>query len=142
MYFSGVMNEVLLYTGVLSATDRSIMQSYLALKYGITLPAQNYYLSNLTTTWNYSSNSAYHNRVFGISRDSTLSLDQRVATSTATGSVVTFAYGTTFTGTQTGATQLTNNTAILFGDNGSTTGSVLLSGIIYRLNRAWKVSEI
>ena len=86
---------------MLSSSEKNIMESYLALKYGITLPAQNYYLSNLTAIWNYSSNSAYHSRVFGISRDSSLSHDQRVSFSSTTGSILTYAYGSTFTGSQT-----------------------------------------
>ncbi len=46
-------------------TTREKVESYLAIKYGITLP-HNYLASNNTVVWNRATNAAYNNNIIGI----------------------------------------------------------------------------
>lgn len=64
--FSGVMNEVLVYTGVISGTEHQKILSYLACKYGGTLDQvtpYNYILSNNIVSWNASEDTAYRTNI-------------------------------------------------------------------------------
>ncbi|MBK7483484.1 MAG: T9SS type A sorting domain-containing protein [Flavobacteriales bacterium] len=57
------------------------LESYLAIKYGITLSGQNYVNANLTKVWDTRLNNGYNANVLGVGRDTTMTLDQRQSTS-------------------------------------------------------------
>lgn len=78
--FNGLIPEVIAYTGGLSTTDLQKVQSYLAIKYGITLDqttAYNYVASDGTIFWNGISNGAFKYRITGIGRDDCSKLLQK-----------------------------------------------------------------
>ena len=88
--FPGDMAEIIHYNGnTLTTTQVKQVESYLSLKYGITLDqttAQDYLASDGSKFWNSSTGASYRNRIFGIGRDDNSGLEQRVSTSTtATG---------------------------------------------------------
>ena len=71
--------EVIAYNNLPTATVINTTESYLALKYGITLDqttARNYVLSNNGTVWNATTAGAYKNNIAGIARDVIYSLNQ------------------------------------------------------------------
>ncbi|WP_188444618.1 Ig-like domain-containing protein, partial [Belliella aquatica] len=74
--WNGFMPEVILYDRVLALADRQKVNTYLAIKYGITIN-QNYIAPNGTVLWNRTTNSIYHNRVIGIYRSDIQGLHQR-----------------------------------------------------------------
>lgn len=74
--FDGHIAEVIGYEGVLSENDRHQVETYLAIKYGMTVD-HDYVNSSGTTIWDQSSNSTFHNRVTAIMRDDASGLDQR-----------------------------------------------------------------
>lgn len=89
--FSGKISEVIVYNSLLTnATDLQQIQSYLALKYGVTLSSDtdgdaiafegtegDYIASNGSTTfWDASDNTTFHNNVAGIGRDDGSCLNQ------------------------------------------------------------------
>ncbi|MCR9174342.1 MAG: T9SS type A sorting domain-containing protein [bacterium] len=82
-FLSSFTVEVILYRDVLTLAEIDKVESYLAVKYGITLDnigggtQGDYLASNATTIWDADINSAYHNDVIGIGRDDNESLDQR-----------------------------------------------------------------
>jgi hypothetical protein len=84
---SGDIAEIIVYDGPVSGTDRNQIFSYLALKYGITLP-----ISLVTsgaspvTVWDATANATYNNDVFGIGRDNTSHLLISSSNSISTGS--------------------------------------------------------
>jgi hypothetical protein len=66
------MNEVIMFTGVLSTSEDDKIQSYLACKYGITLSQatpRNYILSNNIISWNTNADASYRNNIGCIARD-------------------------------------------------------------------------
>ena len=71
--------EVIAYNNLPTVTVINTTESYLALKYGITLDqttARNYVLSNNGTVWNATTAGAYKNNIAGIARDVIYSLNQ------------------------------------------------------------------
>ncbi|MFN0200304.1 MAG: hypothetical protein ACKVTZ_02220, partial [Bacteroidia bacterium] len=72
-YFDGKIAEVILYPIDQNATEQKRVESYLAIKYGITLDqtvATNYLASDGTTIfWNGTTNSSHKNNITGIARD-------------------------------------------------------------------------
>jgi gliding motility-associated-like protein len=79
----GFISEVIFYNTNLSPTDRTKVESYLAIKYGITLSnegggAQGNYLSSAgTNIWTSLFGASYHNDVIGIARDDAQGLLQK-----------------------------------------------------------------
>ncbi len=73
--FLGDIAEIVTYLTVLSAAEVTKVESYLALKYGITLSnagggtAGDYISNNGVLIWDASTNAAYHDDVIGIGRD-------------------------------------------------------------------------
>ncbi|HEY9116792.1 MAG TPA: hypothetical protein VIN11_03145, partial [Roseivirga sp.] len=82
--FNGEVSEIVLFPKSLSNSEKTKVQSYLALKYGITLDVsiQNYLSSSGTILWN---NTSYWNDVFGIGRDDISKLAQFQSNSINTG---------------------------------------------------------
>ncbi len=103
---TGEIAEVIYYDQQLSASDQQTVETYLALKYGITLDdtgggtAGDYVLSNGTTLWDADVNNVYHNDVAGIGRHDYSSLDQQKSLSANANAMVIMdkgeAFGTDF----------------------------------------------
>ncbi|WP_421616813.1 hypothetical protein ACAF76_014350 [Brevibacillus sp. TJ4] len=96
--FNGSISEVILYNRTLNDDERARVNSYLALKYGMTLRAGDgtsvdYVASNGRTMWNSSANTGYGNRITGIGKDSVSALEQKQSRSEEHGSLVTVALG-------------------------------------------------
>ncbi len=76
----GPVGEIIAYTGAITAAEANIIESYLAVKYGITLGGNGsstvfYTAPNNTTIW--AANTGYHNDVAGIGNDMIIeALDQ------------------------------------------------------------------
>ena len=85
--FKGRIAEVIGYSDDLTSSDREKVESYLAIKYGMTIQ-HDYVSSSGTTLWDQSSNSTFHNRVTAIGRDDLSGLDQRQSTSSLGENVV------------------------------------------------------
>ncbi len=123
-------------TGAMTETNKRKVETYLALKYGITL-THDYINTAGTVVWDATVNATYQNDVAGIGRDDATGLDQRKSISVNSGTVVTMNLGAAFP---------TNNAFLIWGNN---TGAMsasgvtdLPSGILYRIARNWKVSKL
>jgi len=111
-YWSGNIAEAIVYNaGHATGTEKQQIESYLALKYGITLDqatATAYLASDGTSKmWGESVNAAYNKDIFGIGRDDDQALDQRVSKSVNSGSVMTVALDDDFVSANTSATRTT-----------------------------------
>jgi hypothetical protein len=84
-YLNGQIAELIMYPASHTDAERKKIQSYLAIKYGITLDQSvaNYISSAGTVLWD---NTAYWHDVFGIGKDDASSLDQTQSNSINTGS--------------------------------------------------------
>jgi hypothetical protein len=101
--WSGLIMEGITYNRSLTSAEAQRVNSYLALKYGITLRTVdtdgsitegNYVSSAGTVIWNKTANTAYHNNVTGIGRDDASELVQKQSRSINTEALVTFGVGT------------------------------------------------
>ncbi|GEM_PF-3620719 len=104
--FNGQIAEIIVYNEPQSASERQRVESYLALKYGITLSNDNdgdgipfetvsinegdYVASDeLTVFWDAGANASYHNNVAGIVRDDGSDLEQKQSKSSNADALVT-----------------------------------------------------
>jgi uncharacterized repeat protein (TIGR01451 family) len=151
----GKIAEVVVFKSDLAAANDDRVESYLAVKYGITLRAtgggaHDYVTSAGTTIWSGVANSAYHNAVAGIAADSGSALDQRVSQSVIAGDQVAIAAGNfAFTGTitaQSPAATIASQSALMWGHNNQATAATVPvtdpvatgSGVEVRMSRVWR----
>ena len=83
LWYTGFINEAIVFDRALSLSERNKVESYLAIKYGMTLDNTaggafgDYLLSDNILAWDASENSSYHNDVIGICEDSDSGLSQK-----------------------------------------------------------------
>ena len=130
-FHSGDVGELVIYTGDLTAAEHERIQSYLAVKYGITLDA-NFVHSGGTTIWDATANAAYHNAVTGIGRDDSSVLDQRKSKSVNSDALVTIEHAAAF---------VADRSLLMWGNNNATKDFVVSAGFNQRMGRVWKVQE-
>ena len=90
--FNGYVPEIAVYNGLLTNSNRSRVESYFAIKYGVTLSG-NYRASNGSVVWNATSNSNYLNDIAGIGRDDASGLNQKQSRALTGDNVLTVALG-------------------------------------------------
>ncbi len=170
--FNGVIAEVIVYNSLLtSGTDLQQIQSYLAIKYGVTISTDtdgdgnalegnegDYIASNGSTIfWDASANTTYHNNIGAIARDDNSCLNQKIAKSENSNAIVTIGLDNEDGGNGNGLeasnslnpNSFTSNlSALVWGHDGAALYDSdnqeydpNLSGIRSRLNREWKVRE-
>jgi hypothetical protein len=149
--FTGLLGEMAVYTSTLTPTQIQQIQSYYALKYGLTLnqtSPYNYLASNGTTiVWNATANSGYNNNIAGIGLDNNGMLNQKQSRSvntTGNGNMLTIGLGTiAISNAANTASFGADKSYLVWGDNGgSVTGgdnsTDLPAGYVSRVNRLWK----
>lgn len=97
--YNGSIAETIVYEGVLTTLNRSKIESYLAIKYGVTLsqatPQDYVYSDGTTILWDASVvGTTYNNDITGISRDDLSAQNQKQSRSVNPGSLVTIGLGT------------------------------------------------
>lgn len=156
-YFDNAfVTEYLVVGGILTATERIKIESYLAIKYGISIDqtaATNYLSSTGATVWDGAANSSNKNNIAGIARDNGSGLYQKQSRSVNTannGNMVWMGLNTIATSNANNSGILADNSFMLWGDNGltSTQTSEVPSSLtnggcisVLRLAREWKVQE-
>jgi hypothetical protein len=147
-FFNGEIAEIIIYSGSITLSEQQIIESYLAIKYGITLSSDidndlllgenigltdegDYVISDETIIWNYNSNSAYHNNITAIGRDDNSGLEQQASKSINVGSSITLDKGSSFNSDLDFIICGSNNQKHV--DNNDTP-----NGFDVRSNRVWK----
>lgn len=140
--------EILIYNTEVSSAAKNQIESYLAIKYGISLDQttpRNYIDSSGAILWDAVVNSSYTNDVFGIGRDTKTTLDQRVSRNSDYQDVLFLSTNTDFASENmdAGRPQLTDKTFVLVGNNGgSSSMNQSFEGIANRrIARIWKVEN-
>jgi hypothetical protein len=142
--------EVVLYNASQAGTGRTKINSYLGLKYGITLgttaSTYSYTASNGTTFW--TGNTTYQHNVNGIGKDNSSGLEQQVSTSQdATADIITISTDNNFTGANGTHTAVANDLSYLvMGNNGSGASATQTTNIPAgfcgtRLTRDWRIQK-
>lgn len=147
--------EIIIFNSNINPTQRKQVDSYLGIKYGVTLNNNgggtegDYLAANGTTTiWDASLNPSYHNNVIGVVRDDAFPLTQRQSHTLDDTTRV-------YRGTTLQATNLANTSSIadasyfMVGDNQGAVNSTVTSnaevpgscGLFSRLEREWKVTR-
>ena len=135
--------EVIIYNTPLSAADKLKVQSYLAIKYGITLSQpQAYNSSDGTMVWNPAVNTNYNRNIFGIAKDDESALNQKISKSINSGTILTLAASRDFVSLNTLEDRpgiADDNTFLLMGDNGNTNTALINNGCRNDIQRKWLV---
>lgn len=125
--FSGTIAEVIGYnTYQTNASDINKINTYLAIKYGITMvndagtaTGRDYIASDGTTIWNATTNSAYNNNIAGIGKDATSTLNQKQSKSVNSGLQPAIGLGTIAVDNLTNANSFAaDKNFMVWGDNG------------------------
>lgn len=154
-FFDGQIGEIISYSVRPTLAEHNRIQSYLAVKYGVTLDnsgggtAGDYMsASNVTPIWDASDYSTYHNDVAGIGRDDLSCLNQKQSQSVNSGSIVAIGLGGIETNNAANAnTFLTDDTFMLWGDDAdfanqaNANTSDLPATVTERMERIWRVNE-
>jgi hypothetical protein len=163
-YLDGKLSEIISYSSANSAANKKKIESYLAIKNGVTLHASNsvlainqcdtdYVDSNGNIIWNFTANNGYNYDIAGIGRDDNTQLNQKQSKSENTGEVLTIGLGdinpTNSANTNTFAT---DRSYLVWGSNGLNMnnsgvnlnvdlGPTTITTITEVVNRRWKVVE-
>lgn len=153
---NGRIAEIFTFASRLTAADRQKVESYLAIKYGITLGAsdlaQKDYINSFgTTVWDVSANSGYNYHVAGIAKDSISDLNQKQSKSLNITNEVTIGLGGIFSTISANTNEFENDGDFLvWGSNnaaytadGSNTVTIAtgLTTSLTRILRKWKIIE-
>ncbi|WP_341903265.1 BNR-repeat neuraminidase N-terminal domain-containing protein [Fluviicola taffensis] len=148
------IGEVILYSSTPSAANLNKIESYLAIKYGLTrggntgtTATYNYLSSNATTIWNKTTNSGFNFDIAGIGRDDASALIQKQSISVNNNEPVTVGLVSIASSNATNAASFSSDQSFLiWGNNGLlnqiTTNPVcfanLPAGIYGHIERVWK----
>ncbi|MNU27529.1 hypothetical protein D3C71_159230 [compost metagenome] len=155
--FTGDLGEVIIYgNGNISAAERNKVESYLAIKYGITLNnSNNYTTSQNVVVWNAATNATYYNNVAGVGYDYISALLQKQSRSqhTNTNGQVIMGLGEIDSTNDLNPATLADGQFLLWGDNGNTQAMTNTASTYTafnysggtnnarRMNRIWKVQN-
>jgi len=135
--FGGDIAEILRFRRILQEDEIQVVESYLSLKYGMTLDQStptDYILSGGVTAWDASAVGAYSGNIAGIGRNDATTLQQpKSQSSNDTNDIIV-----EFTGT------LVNNTFLVRGSDGNTTDTWTLTDTPAnhrRIEREWRFEE-
>ncbi|WKD86782.1 Alpha-agarase [Polaribacter huanghezhanensis] len=155
-YMNGEIAELMVYTSVPTPAEQQQIQSYLAIKYGITLDniidtdgtitEGDYTLLDGTKVWNKTVNNTYHNDVAGIGREDGMLLSQKQSKSINSDGVITIGINSIAASNKLNTGVIAaNKSFLMWGNNDSpltnTNTSTLLCSNEKQLDRVWKVVE-
>lgn len=117
---TGQMNEVIVFANKLSDNQIDQVESYLAIKYGITYMhgMKDYVNSTHGTVWDATVNNGYHNNIAGIARDDNGALLQKQSRSENTAQQLVIGVGNLEDLNMDNSGTLADGQFLLWGDNG------------------------
>lgn len=144
--------EVIVYEDVLTAVERQRVESYLAVKYGITIDQTtptNYVAADAGVTWDATINAAHNNDIAGIGRDDMSCLEQKQSISQNSDAIVTVGLGTIETDNSSNPNTFGSDDSFLVWGNdnasttfaGRTTGVTGTGTVTERMTRTWRADE-
>ncbi|MEN7550683.1 T9SS type A sorting domain-containing protein [Rapidithrix thailandica] len=142
-FVDGQVAEIIMYQDDHASTEREKIESYLALKYALSLQ-HDYILSDNSVIWDYTGNALFNTNIIGIGRDDCNTLDVRKSKSSNVNSVLTLINGTSV---GTPAAFGTDLSYLMIGHNNeamSSTNETDLNSaqVKRRVSRTWKAEEV
>jgi hypothetical protein len=120
-WYDGGIPEVIMYKKKLNPAegqDYDKVESYLALKYGVTL-CKNYYSSDGFKVWDTACNKSYNKEIAGVIQDATSGLHQKQSHSIYPKTILEISRGDIQPSNQANANAVPNNNSMVWGSNGS-----------------------
>ncbi len=150
--FVGFLGDVIVYQGTITPTERQQIETYLAIKYGVTIDqtsATNYIFSDGSTVlWNGTTNASYNEDIAGIGRDDASCFSQKQSSSVNTDDILTVGLGTVAADNASNMNSFTDNgDYLIWGNDGATTAqataetSDIPGSLAERIERIWKVQD-
>jgi hypothetical protein len=144
-YF-GDIAETVLYSRKLSDQERRQVNTYLAIRSGLTIYHDYIAANGITTLWSITGNNGYNNGIAGLYRDDLGVIHQRQSKTISMNDSLTLAMGNKiFAANDDNETDIANDrAALIYGNNKlATTYSVAVTGsnVTARLARVWKVQK-
>jgi hypothetical protein len=167
-YMTGEIAEIIHFEQTLSASDQQSVETYLSIKYGISLSGDNdgngstfeapnadgvnegdYVASDGTIVWDASDNSSYHNNIIGIGRDDDEELHQKQSALPGDSTRIYLGYPIAADNSSNSAAFGSDDSYVVIGDNqetlSATTTSFLempaSSGLYTRIAREWRIER-
>ncbi len=116
--FKGQLAELLVYNRGISFLERSQVETYLGIKYGISHTGHNYVSSEEKVLWDTDKNKAYANHIAGIGRDDSYLLNQKQSGSAYDSGLLIISAGTITSSNIENKTTVNNGDFLIWGDNG------------------------
>jgi len=135
--------ELLYYPKVLNALERKKVESYLSIKYGISLLGNPDYIdSDQHKIWDAEKNAGFNNRVTGIGKDKASGLEQKQS-GNAEKNGLYIGYGSIDSTNLSNKTPLTDKMFLVWGDNGGSTSLKKNKDEtgIRKMKRIWKTQN-
>lgn len=134
---AGDIAEIIVYDSVLSSDKRKQIESYLAIKNGITLDQstpQSYFLSNGLIAWDANTAWVFKNNIAWFGRDDATTLSTNISQSVDNTEDIIIA----------SSANISNLQTLMWANNGASTGSWQTTGVpigMSRLPRSWQIQE-
>jgi hypothetical protein len=140
-YFKGKIAELMVFDRLLDYETFLQVQSYFALKYGISLE-QNYYNTEGVVVWDSQKNASYTANITGIGRDDMLGLYQKQSTNSDKPNLLSIGVEYIAPYNAKNTTHIDNNTTLIWGDNNQDLYFDNKDNLTYRpLNRKWLMTS-
>ncbi|MFY0608690.1 MAG: hypothetical protein JXR10_18390, partial [Cyclobacteriaceae bacterium] len=151
-FWDGNIAEIAMYSGTLTTTERQKIESYLAIKYGITISqtsATNYLASDGGIIWDATINASFNKDITVIGRDDASDLDQRQSKNQNTGALLSIGLGGIASNNASNTNSFpADDSYLALGDNGlsaafaaMSTSDIPIGTVDNRLARVWRVEE-
>ncbi|MGE5704910.1 MAG: Ig-like domain-containing protein [Clostridia bacterium] len=141
-FYNGQVGELIFYTAPLTAQERQQIDSYLAIKYGVSLDNIDYLDAHGNVIWQADAN--YNSNIAGIARDDVPDLYQKQSRSTNDQSKLTIGIGAQLSEKNEAITEtLTDKQSLIWGDNGHALTFTKQIGTTNKnhAERIWKVQN-
>jgi hypothetical protein len=139
-YFKGKIAELMVFDRLLDYDTFLQVQSYFALKYGISLE-QNYYNTEGVAVWDFQKNAQYASNITGIGRDDLIGLYQKQSTNSDKPNLLSIGVEQIAMYDAKNTAVIDNNTFLIWGDNHQDLYFEDKENLIYRpLNRKWQMT--
>lgn len=116
--FKGNLPELFIYNKILTLNERIRINSYLSIKYGISLPFTEYLSSKSKKIWKQEDYKDYPNRITGIARDDFSALYQKQSTNSSEDKRLIIAADAIATSNKKNNATFSDQSFLLWGDNG------------------------
>lgn len=136
--FKGNLPELFIYNKILTLNERIRINSYLSIKYGISLPYTEYLSSKSEKIWKQEDYNNYPNRITGIARDDFSALYQKQSTSSSENNRLVIAAGEIAINNKKNNATIGDQSFLIWGDNGKELKTGKEEFGIRQLERKWK----